>query len=169
MLKKRKWLTITLLNHFLYNHYGWTQVLSLKAKHYISKTSWVKSGLLYIKDIFNDNGLLKSSEQIIDILNKKSNWICEYKIIQQVFKKYEHLFDYSKIPYIVLQPLSMDKQYSTKIFYAELVKAKFQPPISIAKWNTEFDISEKKKWESIFLNKIKNVKDTFLAESIINF
>ena len=86
----------------------------------------VKSGLLYVKDIFNENGLLKSSEQIIYILNKKSNWICEYKIIQQVFKKYERLFDYSKIPYIALQPLSIDMQYSTKIFYSELVKTKFQ-------------------------------------------
>ena len=55
-------------------------------------------------------------------------------------------------------------QYSTKIFYSELVKAKFQPPISIVKCNTEFDISEKKNRESIFFNKIKDVKDTFLAE-----
>ena len=60
--------------------------------------------------------------------------------------------------------LSIGKQYSTKICYSELVKAKFQPPISIVKWNTEFDISEKKNWESIFFNKIKDVKDTFLAE-----
>ena len=44
------------------------------------------------------------------------------------------------------------------------MKAKFKPPISIVKWNTEFDISEKKNWESIFFNKIKDVKDTFLAE-----
>ena len=62
--------------------------------------NWVKSGLLYVKDIFNENGLFKSSEPIIGILNKKSSWICEYKIIQEVFKNYERLFDYSKIPYI---------------------------------------------------------------------
>ena len=49
--------------------------------------NWVKSGSLYVKDIFNENGLLKSSEQIIDILNKKSNCIYEYKIMQQVFKR----------------------------------------------------------------------------------
>ena len=34
----------------------------------------------------------------------------------------------------------------------------------MVKGNTEFDISEKKIWESIFLNKIKDVKGTFLAE-----
>ena len=44
------------------------------------------------------------------------------------------------------------------------MKAKFQPPISIVKWNTEFDLSEKKNWESIIFNKIKDVKDIFLAE-----
>ena len=101
---------------------------------------WVKSGLLYLKDIFNENWLLKSSEQIIDILNKKSSWICEYKIIYSKWTFIRLL----QIPYIALQPLSIDKQYSTKIFYSELVKAKFQPPIPIVKWNIEFDISEKK-------------------------
>ena len=101
--------------------------------------NWDKSGLLYIKDNFIENGLLKSSEQILDILCKKFHWICEYKIIQQdFFLKYEHLIDYSKIPYIILQSLSMGKQYSKKIFYSELVKAEY--------------------------NKIKNVKDLLLAE-----
>ena len=56
------------------------------------------------------------------------------------------------------------QQYSTNIFYSGLVKDKFQPPISIVKWNTEFDLSEKKNWESIIFNKIKDVKDIFLAE-----
>ena len=71
---------VTLLNHFLYNHYGRTQVLR---QNIIYFENCVKSGLLYVKDIFNENGLLKSSEQIIDILNKKPNWICEYKITQK--------------------------------------------------------------------------------------
>ena len=47
-----------------------------------------------------------------------------------------------------------------KSFKRELViQANFQPPISIVVWNIR-----KKKCESIFLNKLKNVKDTFLAE-----
>ena len=28
-----------------------------------------------------------------------SNWLCEYKIIQDVFKKYEHKFNYWIIPF----------------------------------------------------------------------
>ena len=55
---------IVTLNHFFYNQYGRTQVLSLKAKHYISKI-WLR--VIYVEDIFKENGLLKSSEQIIDI------------------------------------------------------------------------------------------------------
>lgn len=42
---------------------------------------WIKSGILYVKDIFKENGKLKSIRDIFDRLNKKSNWICEYKII----------------------------------------------------------------------------------------
>ena len=85
---------VTLLNHFLYNNIWSNTNFKLKGKTLYFE-NWVKSGLLYVKDIFNENGLLKSSEQIIDILIKKSNWICDYKIIQQVLK---NMNAYSIIP-----------------------------------------------------------------------
>ena len=40
-------------------------------------------------------GLLKSPDEIIRILENKSNWICEYEIIRAIFKKYEKHYDFS--------------------------------------------------------------------------
>lgn len=64
---------------------------------------WIKSGILYVKDIFKENSKLKSTRDILDILDRlniKNNWICEYKIIQKMLKKFEFMSDFSKIPYI---------------------------------------------------------------------
>ena len=57
----------------------------------------------------------------------------------------------------------MDEKYSTKIFYSELVKAKFQPPISKAKWNTEFDISEKKEMRIYLFKQSKKCQRHILS------
>lgn len=57
--------------------------------------NWIKSGILYVKDIFEENGTLKSSSDIFGTLRKRTNWLCEYKIIKQIFTKFELKYDFS--------------------------------------------------------------------------
>ena len=47
----------------------------------------MKSGIIYIKHLFNENGRLKTLNEFSTIIQNKSNWLCEYKIIQDVLKK----------------------------------------------------------------------------------
>lgn len=44
---------------------------------------WLKSGIKYLNDIVNENGL-KPAEWFSDQLVCKRNWICEYMIIKTI-------------------------------------------------------------------------------------
>lgn len=47
---------------------------------------WLKSGIKYLNDIVNENGL-KFVEWFNDYFVCKRNWICEYVIIKMIFLK----------------------------------------------------------------------------------
>ena len=87
-------------------------------------SNWVKSGIIYIKHLFNENGRLKTLNEFSTIIQNKSNWLCEYKIIQDVFKKYEHKFNYSIIPFTKDDPNPAQYNQSTKYFYSKIKKIK---------------------------------------------
>ena len=55
-------------------------------------TSWVKSNILYVKDLFTENGFKTLEEIGVNIVNKR-NWLCEYNIICKIFKRYEKTFN----------------------------------------------------------------------------
>ena len=48
--------------------------------------NWVKSGLIYVNDIINDNGSL-SYDYIFEKLKFKSNWIAEFNILKRSIPK----------------------------------------------------------------------------------
>ena len=127
--------------------------------------NWLKSNILYVKDLFTDNGVLKTPEDIMRILVNKNNWICEYKIIKSIFKRYEKKFDLTIIKHLTggklkSQPLN---KHTTKDFYNIFVKKKFQVPIMQTKYKKEFNIA-KSDWEKIYLNKVKLLQDKKIAE-----
>ena len=124
----------------------------------------MKSGNIYIKHLFNENRRLKTLNEFSTIIQNKSNWLCEYKIIQDVFKKYEHKFNYSIIPFTKDDPNPAQYNQSTKYFYSKIKKLKLQTPCSQNKLSTEFKITNKADWEYIYLCKIKLMEDTKLAE-----
>ena len=45
--------------------------------------NWIKSGILYVNELFDDNGF-KEIEMFRNILRYKANWICEYNILKRV-------------------------------------------------------------------------------------
>lgn len=48
--------------------------------------NWLKSGFLFVKDILDDNGSIRTYASFTNVIKNKSNWLCEYKIIISVFK-----------------------------------------------------------------------------------
>ena len=48
--------------------------------------NWIKSGFRYIRDLYNENGDIKSSGEILGQLIDKRNWMCEFKMLKTVLK-----------------------------------------------------------------------------------
>lgn len=69
---------------------------------YNGKTVWMKNWIkvaFYLKSTFSISMRLS-----LNCYKKKDNWLCEYTIIQKVFKKYlKKTCDYSKIDFIHIE------------------------------------------------------------------
>ena len=48
-------------------------------------SNWTKSGILYVKDLFDQNGRLLKEQRIYNMLIHKNNWIAEYFKIKKIF------------------------------------------------------------------------------------
>lgn len=44
----------------------------------ICHKSWIQSGILYVKDLFNADGQFKTLQELSSTLKQKANWMCEY-------------------------------------------------------------------------------------------
>ena len=110
-------------------------------------------------------GILKSPDEIIRILENKSNWICEYKIIRSIFKKYEKKYDFSLNIYMKenSQNVCNKDAFTTKYFYDIFLKKKIITPAIQIKYTKEFNLT-KQDWENIYLNKIYRIKDKKIAD-----
>ena len=47
--------------------------------------NWIQSGFVFVKDLFDNNGVLYSANHIFNSLLDKRNWISEYSIIKSIF------------------------------------------------------------------------------------
>ena len=47
---------------------------------------WIKSGIRYIRELYNENGDIKSSGDILEQLIDKRNWMSEFKVFKTVLK-----------------------------------------------------------------------------------
>ena len=61
--------------------------------------SWIKSGILYVKELFDDNGF-KNIKMFRNTLRFKKNWICEYNTLKRVFNRYCAIYDTTRSKYI---------------------------------------------------------------------
>lgn len=53
----------------------------------------MKSNILFVKDLFDNQGVFKDIENFTNTLKCKKNWLCEYLRLKSVFKKFETYFD----------------------------------------------------------------------------
>lgn len=128
-------------------------------------TNWMKSGVLKVDDLFNEIGF----KDITDFSNltNKHNWLCEYKILRNVFNKISHkteyhiekenvfLFKNGKIESIIGK--------SCKFFYDIFVDDKFQRSYMESMWEKTFML-EKSDWTNIYRNNVCKVVDKNVAE-----
>ena len=136
-------------------------------------TKWIKKGILYVKDIFDENGNFRTLEYLSTMLTCKANWLCEYHTLFNIFRKFVRKFDFSNAKYINIKmihaflfhnafhPINNQK---CKFFYENLLKKKFQKPIYQSVLSKEFHIEDRKLWQNIYCSKIKDIFDKSVAE-----
>ena len=134
--------------------------------------NWVKSGILYIADLFDRNGCFKPLDEFM-IIKDKSNWLCEYKILLLATKSIRKI-NFSKNASHSNKPnathfyfplgYSNIHEKPSKFFYLNLVEKKFCKPSFQTKLADELDIHEGAIWKNIYRCKIKDIKDKHVAE-----
>ena len=136
--------------------------------------TWLKSGLKFVNDIVDENGI-KPIEWFADKLICKNNWICEYNIVKIAIEKLLQPFKVKNIiyenihikdnPYFILQNhrIVNIKDFSSKLFYDILRDGKFIPPLHQHFYHRIFNIT-KQSWSTIYKQKICNIFDTHIAD-----
>lgn len=125
--------------------------------------NWIKSGLIFINDVINDNGAIKA-EYILQKLKDKRNWISEYtKLINAIPKKWKKVL-VSEISRKTNVMTTYDirlgnlkfKECNNKCIYQLFTAHKFQCPIMHNYWNSKFE--ETLPWSDFysFLNRISD-------------
>ena len=123
---------------------------------------WIKSGLRYVKDIVDENGL-KPPEWFLFHLVKKRNWLCEYNImkfcLRRLCMKYE-LYKTNFVNEICTHKIYFrkswivnPKDYKCKLFYSILRDKKFDAPSHQSFLSRMFNIQRKSSWSAIYIQK----------------
>ena len=135
--------------------------------------NWLKSGIKYVKDLYDDEGNFHSIVYFSDIIINKSNWLCEYEVLKNIFGPLNIRFSCQKSKYVNIvnrECFLIDNTYiniceqKSKFFYGILLKKKFQKPCYQNILAREFDITGLNSWCHIYRRKIKNILDKELAE-----
>ena len=135
-------------------------------------TRWIKSNILYVKDIFNENGM-KDINEIGRLLQDKQNWLCEYRIIHKIFRTniinrfdksivgYINIKDYHK--FLFLNVYDDIEHKKCKFFYKILLQKRFQVPCYQSFLNRMYDLSMNS-WGNIYHHKITLAYDKDIAQ-----
>jgi hypothetical protein len=143
--------------------------------------SWINSGIMFVKDIFNDKGHLMSANEIYNKLRKKHNWIAEYRTIVKIMKVYitKYNFDFNyckyinvhlgKVPYLFDGKKQIDLGDNSgkkqQLFYHILVLKKFCRPYIEKMWQKEFVLCiDTLMWKKIYIRTCTTMTDKKLCE-----
>ena len=135
--------------------------------------NWLKSNIRYVKDLYDDDGNFYSIMHFSDIIINKSNWLCEYKVLRNIFGQLTTRFDCAKSKYVNIvnrECFLIDNTYTniceqkSNFFYHILLRKKFQKPCYQNILAREFDITGSNPWFHIYKRKIKDIFDKEIAE-----
>ena len=99
--------------------------------------------------------------------------MCEYKIIISALKTLAQTLNFSNVKYKNIKPnlkfpfftgLDDLNGKNSKFFYNNLIKKKFVKPYYQKKLSEDYGINDRIHWENIYLNKIRYVEDSQLAD-----
>ena len=143
--------------------------------------NWINCGIIFVKDLFKENGQLLSSTDIFGKLESKHNWMFEYRTIVKVLKPFinMNLFDFTYCKYINvtisdnvmlsdgIKTIDLNSIWGRQqqFFYQILVSKKYCRPYIEKAWQKEFVIHiEPSMWRKIYLRVCFSMCDKKLCE-----
>jgi hypothetical protein len=91
----------------------WKNNLFQFKNHSIYFPNWAKSGVLYTKYFYDNDGVFRDWRYFEGFILHRNNSICEYYILKTMFNRYTRIFDCRKAPYINIKD-------SMHIFFKEI-------------------------------------------------
>ena len=134
---------------------------------------WVKSNILYVKDLYNEFGNFKSIDDFALMLLNKTNYLCEYMILKKIFNPLSKKFECRKGQYVNIRHkelflfsigLENVRLMKSNLYYEIFVKQNFHKPNYQSTLSRIFNITDKSVWKTIYQNKIQKIKDSAIAE-----
>ena len=146
--------------------------------------SWCKSGILWVKDLFQNNGNFLSEQELCNRLKNKANWIAEYSMIKRVvlsnslctisnmcLSQYVNIFP-SQILLIVNNTKHVVREQKCRFFYELLLNIKGERSYMERVWEHEFKTPfTYTQWRNLYLirvHKLPNKLSDFMYKMIHN-
>ena len=117
-------------------------VINIKNKTLFHK-EWIESGIIYIRDLYDDNGVFHPLEHFMSIIKRKGAVLLQYCALRKALPrkwrdaKIDLCFEHNTDDNIVFNSISL-KYCSSKLFRHELVKQVFVPPNCENYWVRRF-------------------------------
>ena len=131
-------------------------------------------GIMYAKDIFDENGRIHDITYFSNLIKKRHNILCEYLIIKRVFGKFQRMFACDKAKYVNIKYNNLylfknNRRLSVEnlkcnFYYNIFINMKFERPLFEMKWSRMFNVSERELWRSIYRSKIVYMYEKCIAE-----
>jgi len=137
---------------------------------------WIDSGIIYVKDLYKDDGNFLSENDVVSKLLVKANWMVEYLIVKKtvhklqhydmILCKYENIHEERKISTIVMNNnLYTVKGLRSRFFYQCLRKRKSVRSFMEKHWSKIFDLrTANSGWKEIYMNGVHSLPCTKLKE-----
>ena len=138
--------------------------------------NWIDAGIVFVCDLFHDNGTFLSGEDVYRKLRVKTNWIAQYTTVKKVIvpKLVESGIDSSYARHINTNNIKVDMLNTekgliplcgkkSKFFYDIIIRKHVETPTAQCYWERSLNV-QKSKWKDIYINKIVLIKDKKIAE-----
>ena len=152
----------------------WNNNIFLHKSEPLCFQNWMSCGILYAKDIFDENGRIYDITYFSNLIKKRHNILCEYLIIKREFGKYQQMFECDKAKHVNIKynkfylfknnrRLSVEN-LKCNFYYNIFINMKFERPLFEMKWSRMFNVSERESWKSIYRSKIVYMYEKSIAE-----
>ena len=151
--------------------------------------NWIRSNILFVGDIVGVNGFLRNNELKHKLVYKDGRWLSEYARLRSALKpqwveclitnrqkdtctsrnceSYQQALSYSKV-FLIKHEVAIDF-VKLKQIYAELIKLKQNSSRAMQFWNEVLHPETSMKWRSLWLYRLKYVRDKSLIQFNFTF